>query len=86
MFLKPPKIREFTYRPIFYKPPEEEEEQGPRIKFRRYWLSNPPKQRSFIVMVFLIVILIFLLIYWQGLEKSDQKEFKFEDVKIEEIR
>lgn len=85
MFLKLPKTRKFTYRPIYYQPPREDEE-GPRIKFRRYGTSKTPKKRPLLVMVVLVIILIFLLSHWLKIETSSRNDFKFKDFKIEEIK
>lgn len=85
MLLKSPQIRKFTYHPIFYQP-EEEEEGGPRIKFRRRKSANPPKKRSLLGMIILVIILIFLLSYWLRIESTNKKEFKFNNIRIEEIK
>ena len=86
MFLKLPKTRQFTYRPKFYKPPEVKEEDGPRIKFRRYRPVQTAKRKPVLVMVVLVIILISLLCYWQKVERSEKKDFKFENITIEEIQ
>jgi hypothetical protein len=86
MFIKPPKPRKFTYRPKYYRPEEIEDEEAPRIKFRRHKLTKYTKKRSILVMVVIVIILISLLKYWLTIESVDRKEFKFDNLKIEEIR
>lgn len=85
MILKLPKIRQFTYRPLYYEPPKEEEEEL-RIKFRRHRIYQTHKKRPLLIMVVLVIILIFLLSYWLKFDSPDQKDFKFEDLKIEVIK
>ena len=64
MLIKLPKTRQFTYRPRFYEPPVEEDEGGPRVKFRRYRRSNSTTKRPLLLMILLVVVLIFLLFHW----------------------
>lgn len=86
MFLKPPKPRQFTYRPNFYKPIEEEEE-GPRIKFRRTGsLQKPTKKQSSLLMLLIAIVLAVLLGYWLNIEKVGDNEFKFEEIDIEQLK
>ncbi len=86
MFLKQQKIRRFEYSPRFYKPESEEEDDGKRrIKFRRLTARKPVPKRSFWGMLIIIALLIFLIHYFSKLTKSDNKEFKFEELKIETI-
>ncbi len=86
MFFKQPKIRQFQYVPRFYKPMEEgEDEDGPRIKFRRLIKREPRPKRSVWLLLILIFVLIFLLRYFLNVTKTDKQGFKFEDLKIETI-
>ena len=85
MLMKPLKPRQFTYRPRYYQP--EVDEEKPRIQFRRHALTKyKPKQRSVLVMIVLIIIIISLLRYWMKIESVERNEFKFDNLKIEEIR
>lgn len=88
MFLKNPQIRRFTYHPKYYKPNEDQEEdESPRIKFRRYRLSRVPKKRSMLLMLALLIILIYLLSYWFQVEKNyPEQEFKFEVVDPQQVK
>ena len=86
MFLKPPKPRQFTYRPKFYKPIEDEEE-GPRIKFRRSnSLKKPPKKQSTLLLIFVAIVLAVLLSYWLRIDKAGDDGFKFEEIDIEQLK
>ncbi len=86
MFLKPPKPRQFTYRPKFYKPVEEEVE-GPRIKFRRTnSLKKPSQKRSSLLMLLIVIVLAVLLSYWLSVEDAGDNEFKFEEIDIEQLK
>jgi len=87
LFSKHPQIRRFTYSPKYYKPQEDKEEDGPRIKFRRYRQSQPRKRRSMLVMAVLVLILLYFLCYWfQGEKKEPAQEFKFELVDPNELK
>ena len=86
MFLKQPKIRQFEYLPRFYHLESEEEEiEKRRIKFRRLTGRKSVPKRSFWGMLIMILVLIFLIRYLFSVTKSDQQEFRFEDLKIETI-
>lgn len=85
MFMKQPQIRQFKYTPRFYKPESEEEEDQPRIKFRRLITRRPVPRRSFWGMLIVIILLILLFHYLKAYIKPDKQEFQFEDLKIETI-
>jgi uncharacterized membrane protein len=86
MFLKQPKIRRFEYSPRFYQPQQgDEEKDNRRIKFRRLTERKPVPKRSFWGMLIIILVLILLIRYLFSVVKSDQQEFRFEDLKIETI-
>jgi len=87
MFLKQPKTRQFVYSPRFYQPVsnDDEEENERRIKFRRLTERKPVPKRSFWGMLIVILVLIFLIRYLFSVVKSEQQEFRFEDLKIETI-
>ena len=86
MFLKPPKPRQFKYQPKFYKPVEEEEE-GPRIKFRRTSsLTKPKKKQSSLLMLLIAIVLAVLLSYWLRVEKAGDDDFKFDEIDIEQLK
>lgn len=87
MFLKQQKIRRFEYSPRFYKPESEgEDDDKRRIKFRRLTTRKPVSKRSFWGMLIIIALLIFLIHYFSTFKKSDKKEFKFEELRIETIK
>ena len=86
MFLKQPKIRQFQYTPRYYKlKPKGEDDEGPRIKFRRLFERKPMAKRSFWILLVMIFVLIYLLRYFLAVTKADKQDFKFEDLKIETI-
>lgn len=86
MFFKQLKVRQFQYTPRFYKPePEEEDENGPRIKFRRLIERRTTPKRPFWLVLILILVIVFVLRYFLGVTTKNQQDFKFEDVKIETI-
>jgi hypothetical protein len=85
MFFKLPKIKRFEYAPRYYKPESEEDEDKPRIKFRRLTRRRPTSKRSFWLLIVLIIIIIFLIRFFSSLIKQDDQEFKIEDLKIESI-
>jgi len=86
MFLKQPKIRQFGYSPRFYQPASSEEEGDERrIKFRRLTDRKPVRKRSFWGMLIIILLLVLLIRYLFSVIRSERKEFKFEDLKIEAI-
>jgi len=87
LFMKQRKIRNFTYRPQFYKPDDmiEEEENTSRIKFRRIRGSaRPAKRRSRLIMLLLIFIILFMIHYFNNLRKSEQQSVN-QDFQVEEI-
>ena len=83
MFLKNPKIRDFEFRPRFYKPATDEDEK--RIKFRKLKHKTPVKRRSFLGMIIIIVVLMFLIRYFYKLLSEDEKNVPIEQLKIEII-
>lgn len=86
MFLKQPKTRQFEYSPRFYRPTSSDEDQSERrIKFRRLTERKPVPKRSFWGMLIMILVLIFLIRYLFSVVKSDQQQFRFEELKIETI-
>ena len=86
MFLKQPKIRQFGYSPRFYRPvSSDENENERRIKFRRLTERKPVPKRSFWGMLIMILLLILLIRYLFSVVRSEQQEFRFEDLKIETI-
>ena len=84
--MKQRKIRKFTYRPLYYKPDDiEDDEDTPRIKFRRIRnTTRPTKRRSRLIMLLLIIILLFMINYFNNLQKSDQQAVD-RDFQVEEV-
>ena len=86
MRIKLNKARKFKFLPMYYQPlKDEDDDDQPRIKFRGLKSSIPIKKRSVIVMVVLAAVLLYLMTYWLKVD-STNKEFKFEEIKIEEIQ
>ena len=83
MFLKNAKIRDFEFRPRFYKP--ETDEDAKRIKFRKLRHRTAVKRRSFVGMIVIIVVLMFLIRYFYKLLSDDEKNAPIEQLKIEII-
>lgn len=81
--MKTQKVRKFAYQPRYYKIAEEEE--VPRISFRRYRRSQKTGKKSTIGMLILVVIIIFLVGYWLKMDSPKNSEFQFEQIIIEEI-
>ncbi len=87
MFFKQVRIRQFNYIPRYYKPePSEEEQAGPRIKFRRIIERRATPQRSIWVVLILIVVIIFLLRFFIGSTLEPKKNFRIEEIKVETIK
>lgn len=85
MFLKPPKPRQFKYRPKFYTP-QEEVEEGPRIKFRRHNSLKSPPKKSTLLMLLVAIVLAVMLGWWLKIDQADDSDFKFEQIDIGEIK
>lgn len=82
MFLKNPNIREFEYKPRFYKPLSEDDENESRIKFRKLIHKTPVQKRSFAGMVIVIIILMFLIRYLLKIS-NEKNNAPIEQLKIE---
>lgn len=93
LFLGPPqKPRQFTYRPRFYVPPEESEEDEKRIHFEgRFIKRNRQLQRqkkSLVAMLLLLIIVIYFFFYLEGLVKEEKRysgPLKVEDIEVIEV-
>ncbi|OQX95932.1 hypothetical protein B6I21_02865 [candidate division KSB1 bacterium 4572_119] len=85
MFLKNPKIRGFNYKPRFYNPDVEEEDEGGRIKFRRLRERKPVPKRSPLGMLIIIVILAFLVRYLITLNNAEKENSPMQEIKIEVV-
>ena len=83
--MKNPKIRRFEYQPRFYKPEDQEDEDGPRIKFRRITERKTLQKRSPIGLIILILILIFLFRYLYNINKAEKENAPIKEIKIEVI-
>ena len=82
---KTPSPREFSYKPRFYDPEkEEQEETGKRqLHFRRI-LRRPPLQKKPVTrLVLLFILLIFG--FWYLQEKALEPPKKLEAIQVEEI-
>ncbi|MBN2009396.1 hypothetical protein JW960_08620 [candidate division KSB1 bacterium] len=86
MFNKVQKIRTFTYRPKYYQPPPEDyDEDAPRIRFHRVKSSTPLKRKSTVAMALMALVILILLIFWLKIDRSNKNDFKFEEIRIEQI-
>ncbi len=85
MFFKSPKIREFNYKPRFYKPASENDEDEKRIKFRRLRRRPSVPQRSFVSKIIILIALILLLHYLFKIAFDTKKQAPIEELKIEII-
>jgi len=85
MFLKQRKIRKFEYSPRFYQPQKLDEDENRRIKFRRLRSWKKPKKRSFVGMIIIIAVLLWLIHYFNSFSVDKQEEQKMRDLNIEMI-
>ena len=84
MFFKKLKVREFEYKPRFFKPATEDDEEKNSIKFRKLIHKTPVQRRSVVGMVIIIVVLMFLARYFFKIS-NDEKNAPIEQLKIEII-
>lgn len=79
-------IRKFRFTPYYYiKQEDEEESNGPRIRFKKIRRGTVNTKKSILGMVILAVFLIFCLFYlWSSVEQ-EQRTFRIEDLKVEEV-
>ncbi len=86
MFLKQRKIRKFEYSPRLYRPENlEDEDEDKRIKFRRLRTWKRPPKKSFVAMLILIAVLIWLIHYFGSFSVEEQKKQEMQDLNIEII-
>jgi hypothetical protein len=83
--MKNPRARRFEYQPRFYHPEEEQDENEPRIRFKRLTRRKTVPKRSPIVLVVLILILFFLIRYLHNLTEAEKQNRPVQDIKIEII-
>jgi hypothetical protein len=84
MFLKNQKIRDFEYKPRFYTLLTDEDEEDNRIKFRKLRKRTPVPKRSFMGMVIVIIVLMFLIRYLIKISSAENNA-PIEQLKIEII-
>jgi hypothetical protein len=84
MFLKKLITRDFEYRPRFYTPLTEDDEEDNRIKFRKLRKQTPVQKRSVMGMVIIIIVLMFLIRYLIKIS-SEENNAPIEQLKIEII-
>ncbi|RMF57102.1 MAG: hypothetical protein D6743_19390 [Calditrichaeota bacterium] len=80
--------RRFSFTPFYYNEKAEEEtgsNGAPRIRFKRLRRGVSGK-KSVRGMVFLALLVLLFLWYFWAVVGEGQKEFKLEDIKIEEVR
>ncbi len=82
MLARIPKTRKFHYRPLFYREDQHlEEEEGKRIRFRRSPRIRK-RQSSFIIMVILLILVIFLMEYLNRFRVETPKDVDIKNVEI----
>jgi len=83
MLFKSPKVRQFSYQPIYYNP--ENEEKGSHIKFNK--LRKPlNKSKSSNVKFFLIIIVIGLILFYFHQSQQSDNIRDIERIEIEDMR
>ena len=86
MIMKQPKTRGFEYFPFYFKESSlKEEDDGPRIKFRRLKSRPPSKGRPVIAFAILALVVFVLFLYFGELVKKDSKATKTGPFEVEEI-
>lgn len=71
MLFKSPKTRQFAYQPRYYKPEENEEEDEPRIRFRKIRHTSGNKKQFNMRLLLLMIILGFILFYFYQSQRKD---------------
>jgi len=77
--------RKFAFTPFYYKEEQEEAQPGERrIRFKRIRRRQVTSKKTVrLTIAFAILVLIFLLMFWD-LVRLGVQSFKLEDIKIEE--
>ncbi len=83
MFRKQIETRRFSFTPYYYREQEEDEDQ-PRIRFRRLRRYERPKRRSVLGLVVIALILLWMLIYFTDL-KNSARTMEMQDIRVEEV-
>lgn len=75
--------RKFAFTPFYYSEPDDEDESGPRIRFKRIRNGAPVSKKSMHRLVFLAIFFVFLLFFlWEAVQREMQI-FEIESIKIE---
>ena len=92
LFGPPQRPRQFAYKPRFYTPPEESEEEEKRIRFEGRFVkrvrSAQRQKKSLIGMLLLLIIVVYLFFYLEGMVKQEQRyrgPIKVEDIEVIEV-
>lgn len=81
MFFRLSKSRKFTYYPVYYHRTEEEE-GGPRIKFYKRRTKRMTKGRSILWLLLIFIIVLYLFIRLNRVEKSKERPLKIDEMEI----
>lgn len=84
-FFKERQVRRFSFTPYYFEIKDtEEDEDGPRIRFRRVRRSKPPARKSIRGLAMLAILILFGLFYFIHMVDREQRNFEIEDIRIEE--
>ncbi len=75
--------RKFAYTPFYYSEPDDEDESGPRIRFKSIRNGAPVSKKSVRRLVFLAIFFVFLLYFLWGAVQKEMQIFEIESIKIE---
>jgi hypothetical protein len=85
MIMKQPKPRGFEYFPYYHKEIDIEDDDAPRIRFRRLSIRPPSKKRPIILLAILIAAVFVLYQYFGQLVKNDPTTTTTSTFEVEEI-
>jgi len=85
MFFKQPKIRKFEFAPRFYQPEKIDEDPKRRLSFRKLRTFTRPKGRSILGMLLIVVILAWLLHYFNTYSEREKHPQPMQELDIEII-
>ena len=79
------KPRGFNYKPRHQKQ-ENEDEVRRNIHFGKMTSLKSSNKRSFIYLIILAIVVVYLLIYFTKLTEQSDQHFKIENFQVEEIQ
>jgi hypothetical protein len=83
MFRQKVQTRRFSFTPYYYQEPEEDED-APRIRFRRVRRFERPARKPVLGLVVIVVILLWMLFYFTDVKESS-RAIQMEDIRVEEV-